>query len=147
MSFRRTAIGEIRFDTRLRGKGAQPNDDLTFGLAVRRAGWRLVYDPAVLVDHFSGRRDEARHYATVAKVTDESGFRDYAYNEVVALWDELSPARRVGFAAWSFLVGTRVCPGLLQAVRFTPKLRQASWHRFRLAQQGKLEAWRHMRAS
>ena len=144
MSFRRAAIGTIRFDARLRGRGAQPNDDLAFGLMVRRSGWRLLYDPAVLVDHFSGRREEVRHYATVAAVTDQRGFKDFAFNEVVALWDELSPARRAAFVAWSVLVGTRVCPGLAQAVRFTPRLGLASWQRFRLAQQGKLAGWRAM---
>ena len=147
MSFRRAAIGAIRFDTRLKGRGAQPNDDLAFGLEVRRTGWTLLYDPAVLVDHFSGKRQETRHYATVAAVTDQRGYKDFAYNEVVALWDELSPSRRVAFVAWSFLVGTRVCPGVVQAIRFTPRLGRASWQRFSLAQQGKLEGLRGMRKS
>ena len=146
MSFRRSAVGSIRFDTRLKGQGAQPNDDVAFCLAVRRAGWKLLYDPAVLVDHFSGDRTETRHYAVVAAVTDRHGFQDLAYNEVIALWDEMPPARRAGFMAWSLLVGTRVCPGLVQAVRFTPQLGFASWQRFLLAQQGKLQAWKDLRA-
>jgi GT2 family glycosyltransferase len=142
MSFRRAAVGAIRFDARLRGKGAQPNEDLTFSLAVRRAGWNLVYDPAVLVDHFSGGRTEARHYAEMAAVRDTKGFSEWAFNEVVAVWDEFPPWRLAVFFVWSLLIGTRVCPGLLQAIRFTPSLGLASWQRFVLAQRGKFEALR-----
>jgi len=142
MAFRRAAIGAIRFDQRLRGSGAQPNEDLTISLAVRRAGWNVIYDPAVLVDHFSGGRDEARHYAEIAAVRDTKGFREWAFNEVVAVWDEFPSWRLAVFFAWSLLVGSRVCPGLVQAIRFTPTLGLASWQRFALAQRGKFEALR-----
>lgn len=145
MIFRRSAIGNIRFDTRLRGTGAQPNDDVAFCLAIRRAKWKLVYDPSVLVDHYSGRRDEVRHYVEIDKVVDRQGFKDLAYNDVVALWDELPRFRHLAFGLWSVLVGTSICPGLLQAIRFTPRLGWASWERLVLAQQGKLEAWRALR--
>lgn len=145
MSFRATAFAGLRFDTRLRGRGAQPNDDLAFSLALRRKGWTLRYDPAVVVDHFSGSSEQVRHYVEVAAVQDVEGFRDWAYNEVVALWDHFPPWRRGVFMVWSVLVGTRVCPGLVQAVRFTPRLGRASWQRFRLAQSGKLEALRTLR--
>lgn len=142
MSFRANAFARIRFDTRLRGTGAQPNDDLTFSLAMRREGWTLRYDPAVAVDHYSGSTEQVRHYVDIAAVRDVQGFRDFAFNEVVALWDEFPLWRRGVFAIWSVLVGTRVCPGLVQAVRFTPRLGLASWQRFALAQRGKLDAVR-----
>lgn len=142
MTFRAAAFADVRFDTRLRGSGSQPNEDLAFSLAIRRANWTLRYDPRILVDHFSGRRSEPRHYVEVAAVRDVQGFRDFAFNEVVALWNEFPPWRRGVFLVWSFLVGTRVCPGVVQAVRFTPQLGFASWRRFALAQQGKLEALR-----
>ncbi len=145
MIFRRSAIGDIRFDARLKGQGAQPFDDVAFGLAVRRAGWKLLYDPAVLVDHFSGGREEVRHYGTVDTVKDRRGYRELSYNEVVALWDEMSRVRFVVFAAWSVLVGTRITPGIVQAIRFTPQLGRGSWDRFMLTQHGRLEAWRDMR--
>ena len=54
MSYRMSAVrgSAVRFDTRLRGMGVQLNHDMAFGLAVRRAGWRLAYDPAVEVDGY-----------------------------------------------------------------------------------------------
>ena len=141
MSFRTAAFRDIQFDARLRGTGAQTSEDLVFSAAVRRAGWKLVYDPRIVVDHFLGKREEIRHYADIATVKDKQGFLNFAFNEVVAVWDELPASRLVAFALWSFTVGTGICPGLLQAVRFTPKLGVSSWRRFALAQTGKLDAF------
>jgi cellulose synthase/poly-beta-1,6-N-acetylglucosamine synthase-like glycosyltransferase len=56
MSFRRAAVEGIRVDERLRGTGAQPRADYAFCLVVKRAGWRLIYDPAVAVDHYAAPR-------------------------------------------------------------------------------------------
>lgn len=56
MAFRRTALAGLRLDERLRGSGAQMHWELALGLAVKRAGWRLIYDPAVAVDHYPAER-------------------------------------------------------------------------------------------
>jgi GT2 family glycosyltransferase len=144
MSYRTRAIAHIRFDTRLRGSGAQPFEDIAFSLKVARAGWILLYDPAVAVDHYAARRDEARHYVAVSKLADVEGFRAFAYNNVVALWEELSPPRHLAFLLWSFLIGTGTCPGLVQALRFTPRLGVGSWQRFWTAQEGKAAAYRRL---
>jgi len=147
MSFRREAIAGLRFDTRLRGKGAQPNEDIAFCLAVRRRGWKLVYDPSVLVDHYEGPRDEPRHYAVMLPVTDARAFGDVTYNWVVAVYDEFSPLRHMVYILWQFLVGTRLRPGLVQAIRFTRSLRRESWRRFWITQKAMLEAYNDLRSS
>jgi len=137
MSYRISAIPEMPAYLRLRGKGAQPFEDTAFCLAVRRAGWKLVYDPQVLVDHLEGAREEIRYYSHTLPVTDVEGFENLSFNNVVALWDELPPTRMIAFAMWSFLVGVRVCPGVIQAIRFTTQMGlAASWHRFFVAQRG-----------
>ena len=58
MSFRRTAVGSIRFDPRLLGGGAQAANDWAFANAVRRAGWKLIYDPSVAVDHLCATQSQ-----------------------------------------------------------------------------------------
>jgi GT2 family glycosyltransferase len=141
MSFRREAIVGLRFDLRLRGKGAQPNEDIAFCLAVRRRGWKIVYDPDVLVDHFEGPRDEPRHYAVMLPVTDRRAFGDVTYNWVVATYEEFSLLRHLVYMGWQFLVGTRLRPGLVQAVRFSSRLRRESWRRFWITQQAMAEAY------
>jgi cellulose synthase/poly-beta-1,6-N-acetylglucosamine synthase-like glycosyltransferase len=140
MSFRAAALQKARCDARLRGKGAQPNEDTSLTMAVRRAGWKIAYDPSALVDHYQAVREEKRHYSGIARIADPEPFVDFAYNEVIGIWDSLSPPRKIVFVLWSALVGTRVCPGLVQAVRFTPSLGWQSWYRFFLAQKGKLAA-------
>lgn len=144
MSFRAEAVAAMSFDARLRGRGAQPCEDLAISLALRDRGWGVVYDPAVLVDHYEGARDEVRHYAGQGSA-DWSGFSDSVYNQLVAVWDSLSPGRRVLSMVYFALVGTRATPGLVQAIRFTPALGWRSWMRFFVAQKTRLAAYRDLR--
>jgi GT2 family glycosyltransferase len=137
MSYRQAALVGLRFDDRLRGLSC-PCEDLAFSLSVARRGWKLIYDPAVLVDHYPGVTAEIRHYAIVSAVPDTGGLINFGFNQMVTLWDELSPHRRVVYVIWSALVGTRVSPGLLQAIRFTPTLGKLSWKRFLSIQRGSL---------
>jgi hypothetical protein len=145
MSFRAEATAGLSFDERLRGSGAQPHEDVGFSLAVGRRGWRLKYDPAVLVDHYAGRA-EARPYSSVGRLDDAQACRDSAFNMVISLWDELSPPRRLAFLLWSVMVGTGPEPGLVQAVRYTGKSGIGSWRRFAATQQGKWRAFRAVMA-
>ncbi len=142
MSYRAEAMAGVRVDTRLRGSGAQPAEDMNFSLSVKRAGWKLLYDPAVLVYHYVGRREEARYYSGVIPLTEVTGFRNFAFNKMIAMWDYMPPWQRAVFVAWSLLIGTGVSPGIVQAIRFTPRLGLGSWHRFAVEQQGKFAALR-----
>ena len=139
MSYRAEAIAGVRFDTRLRGRGAQPAEDATFSAAVKNSGWRLAYDPAVAMDHYSGMRDEPRHYSGIVGTVDGNGLRDFAHNEVVFVWSAIDTRlRRLAYVTWSVLVGTKVAPGLLQAILLTRRLGLVSWIRLVHIQRGKL---------
>ena len=140
MSFRAGAFRNIRFDTRLKGSGAQPREDTAFSVAVKAAGWKLAYDPAAVVDHYAAQRNEDRHYVDVQPLTNETSFREFAYNDILSIWLALNGIRKCAFVIWSVAVGTCVSPGFIQAIRFTPRLRGASWRRFYVAQQGKFQA-------
>jgi cellulose synthase/poly-beta-1,6-N-acetylglucosamine synthase-like glycosyltransferase len=114
LSLRREALGEgIRFDRRLHGRGAQVCNDLMLSLRLRREGWRLIYDPDVLVDHFPAQRHDADQRAVVSPVA----LRDAAHNETLALLEHLPAPTRAAFAVWAVACGTRAVPGLLQAAR------------------------------
>ena len=144
MSFRSETFANLRFDQRLKGSGAQPREDTAFSIAVKASGWKLAYDPAVAVDHYAAQRQEARHYVDVQALTDENSFRELAYNDILSIWLALNGMRKIAFITWTVLIGTRVCPGFVQALRFTPRLRGASWRRFYVALQGKFEAFRDL---
>ncbi len=112
MSYRRDAIRNVRFDTRLRGAGAQVHNDMAFSLSVKNAGWKLVYDPRVAVDHYPAERfdDDRRDAQTLAAV------RNAAYNLHLILRAQLPPLRRETAWWWYALVGTRVYPGFAHAL-------------------------------
>ena len=144
MSYRAAALADARVDVRLRGHGAQPSEDISLALAVRRAGWTLAYDPGVLVDHYSQRRPTASVRGQKISAEDAAEIRDFAYNEVVSLWDSLTRVGRFGFFWWSLLVGSRACPGLFQTLRFAPKLGATALTWFKLSQEGKRDAIREL---
>jgi glycosyltransferase involved in cell wall biosynthesis len=144
MSYRAKALKGTRCDPRLKGSGAQPSEDISLCVAVKRNGWKLAYDPQALVDHYPGKRIEERHYGGVMPIKDAIAFQNFAYNEVLGIWGALTPLRRVFFFVWSILIGTGVCPGFVQAIRFTPPLGLQSWRRFLIAQRGKLHAFRDL---
>lgn len=113
MSFRRDAIRSLRFDTRLRGAGAQVCNDMAFSLAVRRRGWKLIYDPAAAVDHYPAVRfDEDRRDAVSALA-----HRNAAFNYALIVSEALGPVRAWIFLLWAVAIGTRASPGLLQVAR------------------------------
>jgi GT2 family glycosyltransferase len=137
MSFRRAAVADHGFDARLRGHGAQFHSELSICLPLRRRGLRVVYDPAILVDHYPaprgyGTRDDSGGAAT----------RDAAHNEALAVLDHVPVTRGIVFTLWSALVGTRAYPGLMALAARLASRRPGSWAAFAAAQRGRFAAWR-----
>lgn len=96
------------FPTKLRGSGAQVFWELDVCLRLRRLGWKLVYDPSAVVDHFPAERfDEDQR-----GVPEPAAVRNVAHNEVIALLRNLPTARMLVFLVYTLLVGTRAHPGL-----------------------------------
>src|SRR5260370_12813718 len=65
MSYRAKALKDTRCALRLKGSGAQPSEDISLCVALKRNGWKLAYDPQALVDHYPGRRTGVRPYGGV----------------------------------------------------------------------------------
>ena len=108
MSFRRSAIEGMAFDERLRGGGAQVANDLAFSLAVRRRGWKLIYDPGVAVDHFSA----PRHLGAKRGERSIQAAESAAFNIYLALLSFApGPIQRSVACMWQVCVGTRYAPG------------------------------------
>lgn len=140
MSFRGAAIRGLWFDRRLKGSGAQWFNDAAFSLAVKRAGWRVIYDPAVRVDHYLG----ARHAGDEREAVTPADVYGAVYNETLILLEHLGPLRRAAYLGYGATVGTRRAPGLLRWIRarYTgrsdPRFNRAAWR-------GRLDAWRDFR--
>lgn len=108
MSFRRDALALPRH---LRGDGAEVHNEVAISLWARRQGWRLVYDPQALVDHYHGPRfDSDRRRSPAREAT-----RNEAYNLVFSLLS-MQPRLTWRRAAFGVLVGDRATPGLARAL-------------------------------
>ncbi len=112
-AFRMDAIRTIGFDTRLRGAGAQVHWEMCLCFALKRAGWQMVYDPAVQVDHYLGKR----HDPDQRGILDGRVTADRAFNLRLAI-AEIQPSRlRAAAIIWQLAVGTRDAPGIVWILR------------------------------
>lgn len=137
MSFRRKAIANLRFDQRMRGSGAQVHFEVGFSLALKKQGWKLIYDPQIAVDHFPAQRfdeDQRNSFNIQASINE-------IHNETVAILGYFSPLQRFVFVIWAIAIGTSDAFGLLQWLRFLPKdgdmARQKLWAGWR----GRWQGW------
>jgi cellulose synthase/poly-beta-1,6-N-acetylglucosamine synthase-like glycosyltransferase len=138
MSFRVAALQGISFDARLRGSGAQVGNELGVSLAVKRRGWKLVYDPAIVVDHYPAVRHDEDQRNTFCS----EAIYNAAFNEALLLSEHLRGWRRRTYSAWSAIIGHRASPGLLQYARLLANEPRTATARYRAARAGRREALR-----
>jgi GT2 family glycosyltransferase len=102
--YRRTAIA---IPSNLRGSGAQVHNEVAIGLRAKSKGWKLLYDPQIIVDHYPGERFDVDARSERAK----AATFDVAYNLTLSIGSQgLVPAvRRV---IYGLLIGDRSLPGL-----------------------------------
>lgn len=107
MAFRREALA---FPVDLWGHGTQLNFEVAMCLWARRHRWRIVYDPAVIVDHYAAPRSDShsRDHPPYSAV------RASAYNLAMSVLS-FGDGVRVRRAVYGALVGDRGTPGLARA--------------------------------
>jgi len=111
LSVRGDLLRGMRFDERLLNEGTGAHWELGLCLTLRRMGYRVVYDPAIGVEHYPQPRvDDSRGLGP-------SQVRAAAHNETLVLLEHLPPMRRTAHLLWTTTVGTRSAPGLAQAAR------------------------------
>jgi GT2 family glycosyltransferase len=143
MSFRRQAIKELRFDERLRGTGAQVHNDMAFSLALKKSGWKLIYDPVIKVDHFPAPRfdeDGRNKFNEIALI-------NAVHNETLTLLAHLSPLKRTIFLTWVNLVGTRNSLGIVQLLRFLPREGLLAGRKWLASIKGRWQGWQTWKQS
>lgn len=137
MSFRRSAITSRHFDQRMRGTSAQIHFEIEFCLALKKAGYKLIYDPMVAVDHYLGQRfDEDQR-----DKFNELAMLNIVHNKTLALLEHLTPAQRVIFVVWAILVGTSSEPGFLQGLRLLLREGGLAGPKLLTSFRGHLQAW------
>ncbi|MBD2625386.1 glycosyltransferase [Trichormus variabilis] len=137
MSFRQAAMGKLCFDERMRGTGAQVHFEMAFTLALKRNGWKIIYDPSVAVDHYPAQRfdeDQRQHFNEVA-------YTNLVHNETLVLLEHFSPLRQIVFLLWAVLVGTRDSLGLVQWLRFFPSQGRLVSKKMLASLRGRWQGW------
>ena len=111
MAYRRAALPG--FDTALRGSGAEHLNDWTASLHVHHDGWRVVYDPAIAVDHYEGERagQDPRLSADPAVAA------DFVHNQTYAAVRYLPRRKAAMHLLFVVLIGTTAAPGLALTAR------------------------------
>ena len=113
MSYRRQWLPDLRWDTNLRGDGAEHHEDSALALAIKAAGFRVVYDPSILVDHYEADRGDSDPREQPQGRT----IADWAHNQTYDSVRYLPPTRAAACVAYGLLIGTRPAPGLGMGVR------------------------------
>ncbi len=144
MSFRRSAIAHLHFDERLQGTGAQVHNEIGFCLALRRAGWVLVYDPAVAVDHYLGQRfgEDQRYFKF-----NTDAFSNTVHNETLALLEHMTLTKRIIFIGWAILIGTRSALGLMQWLRLLFNQDSLATQKYLSSLRGRWQGWQTWKQS
>jgi glycosyltransferase involved in cell wall biosynthesis len=141
MSFRRSAVSDLHFDQRLLGSGAQVHFEVAFCLALKRKGWKLIYDPHILVDHYLAQRfDEDQRYQF-----NSVAYFNLVHNETVAVIEHLSLSRQWVYMLWSIFIGTRDAYGLVQSFRFLKRDGAVSLKKWWICLRGRWQGWQTTR--
>lgn len=138
MSYRREAVRSIRFDVNLKGSGAQVYNDMDFSMAVQKAGWKLLYDPQVAVDHYPAPRhdeDQRNSFNALALF-------NMVHNETIVLMRYLEGWKRLPYVVWAVTVGMASSPGFVQWIRLRLQRKQTANQRLAATLRGRWEGLR-----
>ena len=96
----------------MRGKGAEYLNDWAFTLAVNRLGWKVIYDPAVAVDHYEGARpsEDARSVSGPRSREQRLVAAERAFNETYIAMRYLPARRALAHLLFATLVGSTLAP-------------------------------------
>lgn len=130
----------IRFDERLRGDAYHM--EVGICLAVKRAGFGILFDPEIRVNHYLGpRQPGADRLGLAPERLSANGF-----NHVLVVMPHFPLWRRIAFLIWTFAIGDQTAPGLVRGL-FLCKGRLHELPGILLpAQRGKLEGLKTWRA-
>ncbi len=104
----RTSLG-ITFDERLRGDAYQNEVGLCLG--IRKGGARLLYDPAILINHFIGTRQFGSERSGLAP----DRLLNNSHNHLLVRLSHFTAWRAITYLIYTFLIGDSDTPGFVRA--------------------------------
>ena len=143
MSFRTQAIENLKFDSRMRGTGAQVHFEMAFVLTLKRFAWKIIYDPNVAVDHYPAQRFDEDKRQTFNSLA----FTNLVHNETLVLLENLPFLRRIIFLLWAIFIGSRETFGMIQCLRFLPSQGRIANQKLQASLRGRWQGWQTYTAS
>ena len=140
-AYRTELLRQVGFEVDLRGTGAQVHFETALGLRLLRSGFRLVYDPAIRVDHYPAKRHDYDQRNSFS----HRALSDEVHNETLAILRHVGISRRAVYVIWCALCGTRAYPGLVCWAVQAASGRPNAFRRLLAALQGRwmgLQTWR-----
>jgi GT2 family glycosyltransferase len=107
MSYRREVARRIQFDMALNRSVAQ-GYEVDIGLQVRSMGWRILYDPRVVIRHYSAPRESVG-----LRMSDAESIKWYAFNQARVALRRLPQLRKSISLTYQLTIGERRAPGLV----------------------------------
>lgn len=140
MSFLRSLMRP--FDERMSG-GSCCLNDTDMSLHIRGQGYRLVYDPRAVVDHYPS----ARFDTSTREKTDTGLVASDSHNWVYCLLKHIKGPRRLCFLAYALLVGVGTRYGLAKWLLALPTGPRQATAQFVASTRGKLAGARTFRTA
>jgi len=124
MSFARGRHPDLRVDENLRGRGAQVHEETSLCLQLRNRGYRVIYDPEILVDHYEADRgaDDARSPQVLR------ARRDRHHNQTYVVARHYPVARVVVHVVYAVVIGMADAPGFVLTLRNIVRTRTLRGH-------------------
>lgn len=131
-ALRRAAIGTLRLDERLLGKGAQVANELWFCLNLRHQDWKIVLDPNAIVDHYP-----AQQFDHDRSTWNRQKCHEHVCNVTATQLAYYSWHLKLRYLLFHLFVGYRHCPGtyfimhgLLKRPHLLPEIVLGGWSGF-----------------
>ncbi len=96
----------------LLGRGAQVGNDMATSLAVSQAGWTVLYDPSIVVDHHSGQRFDSDSRDGKSRQAADDAVFNLCYTVGSLAGNSLS----VRYLLYHVVIGDATSPGILRSV-------------------------------
>jgi glycosyltransferase involved in cell wall biosynthesis len=131
-ALRRAALGTLRLDERLLGKGAQVANELWFCLNLRHQGWKIILDPNAIVDHYPDKKFDHDRSSWNKQKCHEQVCNVTATQLAYYSWH-----LKLRYLLFHIFIGHRHCPGayyivhgLLKRPRLLPEIVLGGWSGF-----------------
>ncbi len=115
MSFRKDAFSKFNEDL----LGNQHGNEIDVSLRVKKKGYKVIYDPDILIYHYIDVRPE---------IWEGKDFKDKIYvsifNHTLVALKNFTECRKFVFILYSFIIGQKINPGILEFLILLKKSRR-----------------------